>query len=267
MSTREDHREYPIEQRGERSPLRVLLVEDNVANQKIAVLLVALLGHRADTAANGAEALEALRRRPYDVVLMDAQMPVMDGFEAARRIAAEWPEGRRPWVIAMTANAMQGEGELCVRAGMDDYVSKPLERDELGAAFARAEAACRGRRDVPPAEEGVLDGAVMADLRACDDDGGGFVDQVIGIFLSGAPQRIAEMREALASGDLDTLRHAAHSLKGGSGTLGARRMASKCQAVEYMARERRLEGAEAAVADIERELELVTRALAAEQVA
>ncbi len=109
-----------------RHPLRILLAEDNVVNQKLALRLLQQMGYRADVAGNGVEAIECVERQPYDLVLMDVQMPEMDGLEASRRIAARWPPGGRPRIVAMTANAMQGDREECLAAGMDDYLTKPI---------------------------------------------------------------------------------------------------------------------------------------------
>jgi CheY-like chemotaxis protein len=119
-------------------PLRILLAEDNAVNQKLALLLLGKLGYEADVAENGFEAIEALERRPYDVVLMDVQMPELDGLEATRRIVERWPAGNRPRIIAMTANAMLEDRDACLQAGMDDYVAKPIRPDELAAALGRA---------------------------------------------------------------------------------------------------------------------------------
>jgi CheY-like chemotaxis protein len=118
-------------------PLRVLLAEDNEVNQRLALLLLAKLGYAADVAGNGLEALAALRRERYDVVLMDVEMPTMDGLEASRRIHGEWPPGERPRIVAMTANAMQGDREECLAAGMDDYVTKPIRVDALVTALTQ----------------------------------------------------------------------------------------------------------------------------------
>jgi len=118
---------------------RVLLAEDNPVNQKVALHLLKSLGYRADLAANGIEVLAALRQRPYDIILMDMQMPEMDGIEATRQIVANWPEPNdRPWIIALTANALNGNREVCLNAGMDDYLSKPIKRTDLAKALAGA---------------------------------------------------------------------------------------------------------------------------------
>ena len=131
------------ERSGDRANLRILLAEDNVVNQKVAIHLLERIGYRADVAANGIEVLDALQRVPYDVVLMDVQMPNMDGLEATRRICQQYPEEKRPWIIAMTANAMEGDRDKCLNAGMDDYVTKPVRRDALAKALSR----CKPREE------------------------------------------------------------------------------------------------------------------------
>ena len=127
-----------------RCPLRILLAEDNAVNQKLALRLLSQMGYRADVAANGLEAIQAVERQTYDVVLMDVQMPEVDGLEATRQICARslasdaGTTAKRPRIIAMTANAMQGDREICFKAGMDDYVSKPIRIAELADALERA---------------------------------------------------------------------------------------------------------------------------------
>jgi CheY-like chemotaxis protein len=118
-------------------PLRILVVEDNAVNQKLALRLLGQMGYQADVAGNGLEAIEALERQRYDVVLMDVQMPEMDGLEATRQIRRQWPE-RPVRIIAMTANAMQGDREATLKAGMDDYISKPIRVEELIRALERS---------------------------------------------------------------------------------------------------------------------------------
>ncbi|MCP2730295.1 GAF domain-containing protein [Symplocastrum sp. BBK-W-15] len=131
-----------------RLPLRILLAEDNVVNQQVGLHLLRRLGYRADVAGNGLEVIEALRRQFYDVVFMDVQMPEMDGLAAAKYICSEWSIYQRPRIVAMTANAMQGDREICLQAGMDDYISKPIRIEELVRALnqCQSELEVRGER-------------------------------------------------------------------------------------------------------------------------
>jgi len=124
----------------ERHPLRILLAEDNLVNQKLALRLLSQMGYRADVAANGIEAIEAVQRQAYDVVLMDVQMPEMDGLEAAREIRRRWSDSTRPRIVAMTANAMEGDREECLTAGMDDYLTKPIRVEALVGALSHTAA-------------------------------------------------------------------------------------------------------------------------------
>jgi CheY-like chemotaxis protein len=127
-----EHAAPPFDlQMGQRLPLYILIAEDNATNQKLVLHLLERLGYRADVVGNGLEVLQALRRQPYDVILMDVQMPEMDGLEATRRIRREWPGDKGPYIVALTANAMQGDREICMAAGMDDYLSKPIRVEEL----------------------------------------------------------------------------------------------------------------------------------------
>ena len=128
-----------VSARPESSSLRILLAEDNAVNQKVALLMLEKLGYRADVAWNGLEALEALERQAYDVVLMDVQMPELDGLDATRRICERWPAGERPRIVAMTANAMQDDRDACFAAGMDDYVAKPIRPEALRRALERVQ--------------------------------------------------------------------------------------------------------------------------------
>lgn len=124
---------------------RMLLAEDNSVNQKVALHMLVRLGYRADVAANGIEVLAACKAVSYDIVLVDVQMPEMDGIEATRRLKADPAHKTRPWIIALTANAMDGDAQRCMSAGMDDYLSKPIKKEHLAAALARAREALRQR--------------------------------------------------------------------------------------------------------------------------
>jgi len=132
---------------GARHPLRILLAEDNPVNQKLAVRLLERMGYNADVAGDGLEAIAALERTPYDVILMDVQMPELDGLEATRRIRTRWPGTTGPRIVAMTANAMEGDREMCLEAGMDDYISKPIRPEAIGAALS---ATARRDQDTQP---------------------------------------------------------------------------------------------------------------------
>jgi CheY-like chemotaxis protein len=122
---------------GTRHPLRILLAEDNTVNQKLSLRLLEQMGYRADVASNGLEAIEAVNRQTYDVILMDVQMPEMDGLEATRQIVARW--ANHPHIIGLTANAMQGDREMCLNAGMDNYIAKPIRVVELVDALFKAD--------------------------------------------------------------------------------------------------------------------------------
>ena len=115
--------------------LRILLAEDNIVNQKVMYRMLKKLGYRAEVAANGLEVLEALKDSPYDVILMDVRMPMMDGLEATRFIRQAWPDG--PKIIALTAYALKGDKEKCLEAGMDDYIAKPVKMNDLAAMLAK----------------------------------------------------------------------------------------------------------------------------------
>jgi signal transduction histidine kinase/ActR/RegA family two-component response regulator len=124
------------------SPLRILLAEDNIVNQKVALRMLERIGYRADVVNNGAEAIAHLQHIPYDVVLMDVQMPEMDGLEATRQIRRQWQSIARPWIIAMTAGAMEGDRQACLEAGMDDYITKPVKIDALQLALEQFASSC-----------------------------------------------------------------------------------------------------------------------------
>jgi PAS domain S-box-containing protein len=228
-----------------RHPLRILLAEDNVVNQKVALRLLAQMGYRADVAANGLEAIEAVERQTYDVVLMDVQMPELDGFEASREINRRRPAAR-PRIVAMTANAMQGDRELCVAAGMDDYVAKPIRVEELVAALERSPAHRDAAPAAGPAEPAApaasaIDRAVFERLVATT--GGPFVAELIDTFGEDARELLATLRRTLAATDRDAFRRAAHSLKSTAESLGATGLAALARELETAARAGSLDGA------------------------
>lgn len=212
-----------------RYPLRILVAEDNPVNQKVARQMLARFGYRADVAANGLEVLQALRRQAYDVVLLDVQMPEMDGLEAARRIRAE--HGSRPRLVAITANAMRGDREACLAAGMDDYISKPVRIEELQAALLRCGGAAMDDAAEAPAGSVAIDRGVLATLTTLGETADP-VPELIGIFLDDAPRRVMAMHDGLAAADTAAIGAAAHALRGSAAVLGARELAARCAQVE-----------------------------------
>jgi CheY-like chemotaxis protein len=245
------------------APLQVLVADDNAVNQQLALALLKKMGYRADVATNGAEVLEALARRPYDVVLMDVEMPVMDGLEASRRINQDWPAGQRPRIIAVTANAMQGDRETCLAAGMDDYLSKPIRAEELAAALAGAEARAVSGEDSATADEVDDPGPVdLAELEAAVGDPT-FVRELISTFLKDAPGLVGELRSSFEQGDLEELRRAAHTLKSNGRTFGATGLAALSEELELSAQRGTLAGAVELVTRIEKEYARVEGALGA----
>jgi len=245
-------------QLGERLPLRLLVAEDNAVNQKLALQMLRKMGYRADVAGNGLEVLDALERQPYDVVLMDVQMPELDGLEATRRIRAQ-PRGGQPRIIAMTANAMQGDREACLDAGMDDYVTKPIQITELQAALERWGQQLRPIGSAAPAAPTAsIDWSKLNELRALQgDDEADFAQAMVDLYLDSVPPLIDSIRQSLADNDAPTLQHSAHTLKGSSASLGAQRMATISADLEKLGREHNLEGGPTLLAEVEQEFDRV----------
>src|SRR5215470_16824242 len=194
-------------------PLRILVAEDNAVNQKVALRLLERLGYSADLAANGHEALDRLDHTPYDVVLMDVQMPGMDGLEASRAICARWPPRQRPRIIAMTAEAMEGDRERCLAAGMDDYLAKPIRLEELRRALAEVRPlTAQEVGDAPsPLHEGI-DRDVLDGLRE-DLGDAATLRQVVATFLDRMPLVLTDLRDAATRGDQAAILAGAHALK------------------------------------------------------
>ena len=200
---------------------RLLLVEDNPVNQKVAMRILENAGYSVDAVGDGSEALDALARSPYDLVLMDVQMPVMDGFEATRRIRLGEEAGRRLPVIAMTAHALKGYRERCFEAGMDDYVPKPIETQTLLEAVRRWTADTR--RAAPPPGGNIDDSAVFDFRRLEAIVGGdmGFAAELLGVFVHDTREHLQQAVIALAAEQFEQVARHAHAVKGAAGNTGA----------------------------------------------
>ncbi len=272
----------------------VLLAEDNPVNQEVATRMLEALGCRVDVVDNGWQAVEALVSKAHDLVFMDCQMPELDGYEATRQIRA-WEasgnSGVHTPIIALTANAIQGDHEACLASGMDDYLGKPFKLDQLRDMLQRwlpqtnadghAEDGRPASAEVLPevflpketdpsavitaAEDSTLDPKVLAALRSMDDSGNAdFLSELTEIYTATAARILLALREAIACRDAESTRKAAHSFKSSSANLGAMNLALRCKDLEAMGRAEDLEKAEAMLAEIEAEYQEVQAALAQE---
>jgi len=276
-----------------RLPLRILLAEDNAVNQKVALRVLERMGFRAEVAGNGVEVLQLLAQRPYDVVLMDVQMPEMDGLEATRQVRLRYPNGV-PRIIAMTANASIEDREACLAAGMDDYLSKPVRAEQLHAVLERwgtlaqatsdpalaAAASERARADaiVVPLGDGkasdaacldpnvpVLDPEPIASLQTLQQPGeADFAWEIVQLYLQETPARIEAIVQSSRNGNREPVSFAAHALKGSSYNLGAQRVGGLCALIEQAANDgdltRAVVLADALTAEFQRARDAMTEA-------
>ncbi|HBG07816.1 MAG: hypothetical protein A2075_22935 [Geobacteraceae bacterium GWC2_58_44] len=276
---------------------RVLLVEDNRVNQEVGQAMLEKLGCSVTVAGNGLEALEALERGSFDLILMDCQMPELDGYQASRRIRErEDQDGltaapRRIPIVALTAHAMEDNRAQCIAAGMDDYLSKPLSQLQLRGVLERwipeqpagadpgavapdaaaepgPEQTRQGsapgdeEREKPDERPAVVEQRVLDAIRALQREGtGNLLDKVIGHYLADAPGVVAEMRRAIAAGDAAALMRAAHGFKSSSANVGAFFLSTLCVQMEGIGRSSRLSGAQELLLTLEAENSAVCSAL------
>jgi CheY-like chemotaxis protein len=235
-----------------RQSLRLLLTEDNAVNQRLAVRLLEKRGHTVVVANNGREALAAILRDRFDAVLMDVQMPEMDGLEATRLIRArERDTGRHLPIVAMTAHAMKGDRERCLQAGMDGYISKPLHPSDLFEAVESL--AGQGAATVPPRVKETMQ-AAFDQAAALHNVGGdlSILKEIIAIFVEEYPTWLTAIREGLDLSDAGIVRRNSHALKGAVSVFGPTRALELVQRLELMAREDDLSNADDVFKDVER---------------
>lgn len=228
----------------EKHPLRILLAEDNAVNQKVAARILDKMGYRVDVVANGIEAVSAVKRIHYDIVLMDILMPEMDGYEATKRIMNELQVDKRPKIIAMTANAMQGDKEECLAAGMDDYISKPIRIEELQSALTkwsekidqqRGELISKTKKEKTAAK--IIDEEKITFLNDIQTEGDiDFLIELFGIYINELPKNIANIISSVENKDSKSLQFSAHKLKGSSVTLGVEFVSDLCHELETAAK-------------------------------
>jgi PAS domain S-box-containing protein len=242
--------------------LRILIAEDNVVNQKVALHQLQKLGYLATAVDNGRLALDALRRTPYDIVFMDCQMPELDGYAATRELRRREGTERHTWICAMTANSLEGDREKCLAAGMDDYVSKPVKPENIVAALQRyrdtvqIENELREDNSVPAIDLSLLNG-----FRDLEEDGESLLSKLIAVFLENSPKLLSDCRSALNDHSSPQLALAAHTLKGSCANFGAERLRRCCQNLEQTANEGNLERAAEELASVEKEFNYVRVAL------
>jgi PAS domain S-box-containing protein len=241
-------------------PLRILVAEDNLVNQKVLLRMLEHLGYVADVAATGREALDALERQGYDLVLMDIQMPDMDGLEAMRRIVERHAAERRPWVIAMTANALRGTRERCFAAGMNDYVTKPIDIADLRRVLQRRGGAGSGAaRARAPVDE-----AWVRNLKQVQGGGKpGLLGEVIDLFLTDLPAGIEALEKHAAALEHEALARTAHRLASTALACGAVPVAERCRDLEQAAESGDSSAAAAILVQLRHEYGRAREALAA----
>jgi len=255
------HKASPVLRRQTTRPLAasVLVVEDNELNREVARGMLEQLGHRVDVVGGGREALAALRCARYGAVLMDCQMPDMDGFDTTAEIRRRESGGHRTPIIAMTASAMQGDRDRCLRAGMDDYLPKPIYIEDLAAVLARwldngaepaipapALVSAHADRDDQQDAAATIDPTALRRLQSLNRAGtGDLLAKLITLYVVGTPARLAALRQAIAQEDPRAMRQNAHSLRGSASILGAQEVESLCEQLERMGRANTLAGAAA----------------------
>jgi PAS domain S-box-containing protein len=206
-----------------RLPFSILVAEDNPVNQKLILLFLSKLGYRADMVANGLEAVNAVARRPYDVAFMDMHMPLMDGVEASLKINEMKPEGKRPWIIALTANAMESDREICLRAGMRDFVTKPIHMADLRQALSKVK-----RNHAAQLPEWKLPD-YLTEILAEDFE---TVADILRTFIKDSKAQVAKLAASASSETSHECAHILHSLKGSAGQVGAAHLHQACEQME-----------------------------------
>lgn len=228
---------------GRKQPITILLAEDNPVNQKVALAMLARLGYQADVAMNGLEVLVALKRQDYDLVLMDVQMPEMDGIEATQRIYAEISPAKRPYIIAMTANASDSDRQFCLEAGMNSYLSKPVKLETLSKALDNYYQQKQSPSKLSVTEKSsstdeIIDEQAWISLtEIVGSESKKIILEIIDSYLEDTPKLLKIINRAITTGEVKDLQYAAHTLKSSSAMLGASKISQLCLELEKMAKQ------------------------------
>ncbi|MCE1253867.1 MAG: response regulator [Anaerolineae bacterium] len=271
---------------GKRHPLRILLAEDHVVNQRVALLTLEKLGYRADVVSNGVEVLQAFERQYYDVVLMDVQMPEMDGVSATRNLRLKLPKKRQPYIIALTANVLSGDRERYLEAGMDDYLSKPMHVADLIKTLEKCKPTKSKREEIvstmpehkendtasinKTAEKSIqtpleaddkkslaVDFKVLNDYFPGFEKDISFLEGVVNLYLEDTPRRLENLRQMIVDRNIELTRTTSHALKGASLNFGATRLAELLKVIEMKARSGTLDGMDEIYKEVQKEYQRV----------
>ncbi len=264
---------YIDENMAAKFPLKILLAEDNLVNQKVALRVLSKLGYRVDVVSNGIEAIQAITRQHYDTILMDVMMPEMDGLEATRRIIEKFSNDR-PHIIAMTAGAMKDDYEKCAAAGMDDYITKPIDLSQLIEVLKKAATKTEQKKQsaekkssllTEPSQQTitdkpVIDKTVIENLSALDENNE-FLKEMITIYLQDAPVLVENIKKGLVTKNRELFVRSAHTLKSSSANVGAMKLSELGKQLELQGNNGGLKNADDQTRELEAEFKLVKQAL------
>ena len=216
-------------------PLKIIVAEDNIINQKLITKILSQMGYIADVVSNGLEVIEAIKRQRYDLIFMDVQMPEMDGLETTRNILKNWKPNDRPVIIAMTANVMHGDREMCLEAGMDDYIGKPILIDKLTEKI-RKWANFNSKSQLNEQQKGqtllMLDSEIINRLDNTNSNQSKDLMEIIKMYFEIAPMLMQDIWNSIEKNNIEKLKKAAYNLRRASSNIGANRLAEMCMKLE-----------------------------------
>ncbi len=228
-------------------PLRILVAEDNIINQKLILRILEHMGYVPDVVVTGLDVLDLLNRKKYNLIFMDVQMPEMDGLVTTKRIIEKYDESQRPKIIAMTANAMHGDREICLSSGMDDYISKPILIEEVQSVIEKwgtvNTSINKIKNKMKIEKEELLDFNIIQGLKDLgSEDDKSFLKEVVGLYLEQAPGLMENIKKYFNENNALKMSQEAHSMKGASLNIGAKKMSEVCKSIELKGKANDLDG-------------------------